>query len=47
MIEQHLAEQRNRRKVAREELDKKERITRDIQNEDYMMKKENEQNEER
>jgi adenylate kinase len=47
IIEEHLAEQRQRRKLAREELDKKERITRDIQNEDYMMKKENEQNEER
>jgi hypothetical protein len=45
VIEQHLAEQRQRRKLAREELDKKERITRDIQHEDYMMKKENEQNE--
>jgi adenylate kinase len=42
-----LAEQKQRRKLAREELDKKEKITRDIQNEDYMMKKENEQNEER
>jgi hypothetical protein len=40
-IEKHLADQRQHRKTAREELDKKERITRDIQNEDYMMKKEN------
>ena len=28
-------------------MDKKEKITRDIQNEDYIMKKENEQNEQR
>lgn len=47
VIEKHLGDQNQRRKLAREELDKKERITRDIQNEDYMMKKENEQNEER
>ena len=31
----------------RKELDKKQKITRDTQNEDYVMKKENEQNEER
>lgn len=41
VIEEHLSEKRQRRKLARDELDKKEKITRDIQNEDYMMKKEN------
>ena len=44
VVELRLAAEKERRIAARREQDKKEKITRDIQNEDYMMKKENEQN---
>lgn len=47
VIEQRLRGDRAGKVSGREELDKKEKIVRDIQNEDYIMKKENEQNEER
>ena len=47
LIKQRMAEESERRRKAREEMDKKQTIIRDIQQEDYMMKKENEQNEER
>ena len=47
IIENRIKGEKDRKANGRVELDKKEKITRDIQQEDYMMKKENEQNEER
>ena len=46
-VQNKIKEAVEKRSKAREEMDKKQKIIRDIQQEDYMMKKENEQNEER
>lgn len=47
MIERKIQQEKEKSQDRRVELDKKEKIIRNIQNEDYVMKKENEQNEER
>lgn len=47
LIERKIQQEKEKSQDRRVELDKKEKIIRNIQNEDYVMKKENEQNEER
>ena len=46
-VQRKIEEKERKRKEIREEMSQKQKIIRDIQNEDYIMKKENEQNEER
>ena len=47
VIEQRIRAEKERKATARSDMDKKEKIIREIQKEDYEMKKKNEQNEER